>query len=415
MTDRIKNKKDNLSEFIRYHQGKMSGEERNSFEKELQKDPFAEEAAEGLALISPTEDISADIAALNKKIRSRTANRKRFMYYSIAASFAVLMVISSVYIIVNKNDSTKQIAETVPSEKPTAVKEAQPSVTTPVPAEKIRSQKNEGAGKDLKSEENKKQIALADVVKGEGAAYKVKESELPVSDSAAQLKTENIEASVTGMKAAVPMAARASAVRKELFSTSGKVISSEDNLPVPGAIISVKGTETSVITDTGGNFTIPLPDSSNHTLKASFIGMESKEFTAKADTRTDLKLEPDVTSLSEVVVVGYGIRKADYDEDAGPSGYIPPQPYYGKSAFNRYVEENIIRPDSLPAGQRVVVVLNIIVHTDGSLGEIKVIKSPGKSFSDEAVRLIKSGPKWKPALDDGKIIEDEVKVRIVFK
>jgi hypothetical protein len=415
MTDRNKNKKESLSEFIRYKNGEMSGEERNSFEKELQKDPFAEEAAEGFALISSTEDISKDIVTLNKQIRFRTANRKRFIYYSIAASVAVLMVISSVYVIINKNNSTKQIAEATPPEKSSPVKEDKPSLTTSVPAEMIKSQNNKGAEKNLKKEDNKNQLTLADATRGAGAGVMVKDSEVYVSDSVTELKMDNISASVSEMKAAVPMAARAKAVTTNLFSTGGKVISSEDNMPVPGAIISLKGTNNSVLTDTGGNFTIALPDSSSHTLTANFIGMESKEFAAKADSKTELKLDPDATSLSEVVVVGYGVRKADYDEAEGPSGYIPPQPYFGKSAFNKYIGDNIIKPDSLPAGQRVVVVVNIIVHSDGSLGEIKIVRSPGKIFSAEAVRLIQSGPKWKPASDGGKLIDDEVKVRIVFK
>jgi hypothetical protein len=415
MPDRNKNKKESLSDYIRYNNGKMSGEERNSFERELQKDPFAEEAAEGFASIQPIIDISSDINALKKRIRSRTANRRRFMYYSIAASVALLMVISTIYIVINKTNSTNQVAEATPTEKSSPVTEDKPSLKPPVPAEKIKSQKNEGAEKNLIGEDNKNQITLADATQGAGAAGRSKDSEVYVSDSVTELKMDNISASVSEMKAAVPMAARAKAVSVNMFSTGGKVISSEDNMPVPGAIISLKGTNNSVLTDTGGNFTIALPDSSSHTLTANFIGMESKEFAAKADSKTELKLDPDATSLSEVVVVGYGVRKADYDETEGPSGYIPPQPYFGKSAFNKYVADNIIRPDSLPAGQRVVVVVNVIVHADGSLGEIKIVRSPGKIFSAEAVRLIQSGPKWKPATDDGKVIEDEVKVRIVFK
>jgi hypothetical protein len=414
MRDRNKNKKDSLSEFIRYKNGKMSGEERNSFERELQKDPFAEEAAEGLAAIS-TDNISADIKTLNKRVRSVTVNRKRYFYYRIAASVAVLMVISTVYIAINKNNSIKQISEATPKEKSTDRKEDQPPITTAVQVERIKTQKKETAGKNLKSEDNIKQETLADATQGAGAAEKVKDSEVSVFDSVTQLKIDNINASVSEMKAAVPMASRAETVSSNLFSTRGKIISSEDNMPVPGAIVSIKGTNKSVITDTGGNFMMPLPDSSGKTLVARSIGMESKEFTAKADSQEQVKLDPDNTSLSEVVVVGYGVKKADYDDAAGPSGYTPPQPAIGKSAFNKYIEANIIRPDSLPSGQRIVVVVNILVHTDGSLGEIKIIKTPGKSFSDEAVRLIKSGPQWKPALDNGKIIEDEVKVRIVFK
>ena len=47
MSDRNKNKKSLLADFFRYQKDKLSGKERNSFERELQKDNFAREAAEG--------------------------------------------------------------------------------------------------------------------------------------------------------------------------------------------------------------------------------------------------------------------------------------------------------------------------------------------------------------------------------
>ena len=89
----------------------MTGKERNSFERELQKDPFAEEAAEGFTSISPDES-SKDLAQLQKQLKSRTIRRQRFIYYRIAASVAVLMVISSIFIIVERNKPSKQLAET---------------------------------------------------------------------------------------------------------------------------------------------------------------------------------------------------------------------------------------------------------------------------------------------------------------
>ena len=86
-----------------------------------------------------------------------------------------------------------------------------------------------------------------------------------------------------------------------------------------------------------------------------------------------------------------------------------------ESGFNKYIEDNLRRPDTETDGQRVVVVLNFRVDMNGKIDSIKVIKSPGKIFSDEAVRLIKEGPAWKPAEENGKIIDDEVRIRIVFK
>ena len=93
----------------------MTGKERNSFERELQKDPFLEEASEGFALISPDE-VSADYNNLHKQLQQRATYRRRIIYYRIAASIAALMVISSIFILTYKSKSDKQLVAI--SEKP---------------------------------------------------------------------------------------------------------------------------------------------------------------------------------------------------------------------------------------------------------------------------------------------------------
>jgi TonB family protein len=82
--------------------------------------------------------------------------------------------------------------------------------------------------------------------------------------------------------------------------------------------------------------------------------------------------------------------------------------------FNRYIEKNIHRPDSL-TGQRVVVVAVVSVKADGSVNRIRILRSPGPKFSEEALRLIRSGPQWLPAQQNGEKINDSVRVRIVFR
>jgi outer membrane biosynthesis protein TonB len=195
----------------------------------------------------------------------------------------------------------------------------------------------------------------------------------------------------------------------------GKVLSSDDNMPIPGASVYIKGTKTGVITDTDGNFSINIPDSINKTLVADFIGMDKKEVKVKPGTQLEVMLDPSVSALSEVVVTGYGVRRADsYSEDVS-SDHTTPQPVDGKSKFDKYIRNNIHRPDSLTTGQRVVVVLSFLVHKDGSLDSIRIIRSPGRSYSDEAIRLLESGPAWIPAKDGGKPVDEEVRLRVVFK
>jgi len=343
MSDRNKNRKDSLSEFLRYKQGKMSVEERNSFERELQKDPFAEEAAEGFELIT-ANSVTDDISILQKHLKSRITGRRRYIYYSIAASVAVLMVISTLYIVINKSNTSPQIAEVTTTEDSSLKKEVQP---IPVLAENKKSDKTAAASESEKRKEENKPVTLADAMQGAGAAERAKDVVPPVSDSADEIKISTINSNVAELQPAAPMAAKA--------------------------------------------------------------------ISAKAYSQSQIKTDSDLYSLDEVVVVGYGVKKNDYEEYDTPPGYTPPQPVGGRTAFNKYIEENINRPDTISKGQRVVVVINFTVLLDGSIDSLKIVRSPGKSFSDEALRLLKSGPGWKPAEENGQAIADEVKIRIIFR
>ncbi len=90
-------------------------------------------------------------------------------------------------------------------------------------------------------------------------------------------------------------------------SISGKVTSSDDGSPIPGVNILEKGTANGTVSDADGNFTISV--GSNAVLVFSFVGYTSQEITVGTQTNLDVKLQSDVTSLSEVVVVGYGTQQ----------------------------------------------------------------------------------------------------------
>ena len=108
MSERNKNGNDRLSDFIRYRENKMTDRERNSFERSLQKDPFAREASEGLENIDPSS-AGDDIAGLRKQLKKRTIRKQRVLWYRIAASVAVLMIISSIFIFINRKESIRTI------------------------------------------------------------------------------------------------------------------------------------------------------------------------------------------------------------------------------------------------------------------------------------------------------------------
>jgi len=56
-----------------------------------------------------------------------------------------------------------------------------------------------------------------------------------------------------------------------------------------------------------------------------------------------------------------------------------------------------------------------VVGYDGRPTQVLVLKSTGKAFSDEAIRLLLEGPDWQPAEVEGIKIEQATRIRIVFK
>jgi TonB-linked SusC/RagA family outer membrane protein len=100
-------------------------------------------------------------------------------------------------------------------------------------------------------------------------------------------------------------------VKYEL-TVSGKVLS-EGNESLPGVSVFVKGSTMGTVTDTDGNYTLKIPDefSANGILVFSFIGYTTQEVAINNRTAIDVSMVPDVKSLQEVVVVGYGTQKKE--------------------------------------------------------------------------------------------------------
>ncbi|MBS1751392.1 MAG: TonB-dependent receptor [Bacteroidetes bacterium] len=93
-------------------------------------------------------------------------------------------------------------------------------------------------------------------------------------------------------------------------SVSGR-ITDENNQPLSGATIIVKGSSASALTGNDGTFTINVP-SPNAVLVISFVGYISQEMSLKGTRKVTLALKQDAGALADVVVVGYGtVKKKD--------------------------------------------------------------------------------------------------------
>jgi hypothetical protein len=124
-----RNKSRNMTDFLRYRKDDMSGEERNSFERDLQKDPFAQEASEGLSLITAAE-AEKDLSDLKKKLKKRTMKSTPHIYYRLAAAASLVLLVSISVVIYNsqfnKNEMTTAKNDIEVAESPLTVAATEP-------------------------------------------------------------------------------------------------------------------------------------------------------------------------------------------------------------------------------------------------------------------------------------------------
>lgn len=91
------------------------------------------------------------------------------------------------------------------------------------------------------------------------------------------------------------------------FQVKGVVTSSDDGQPIPGVTVVVKGTMIGNVTDFDGNYSLNV--SGNSILVFSFVGMTSQELPVNNQSVINVVLAPELTSIDEVVVIGYGTQK----------------------------------------------------------------------------------------------------------
>jgi TonB-dependent starch-binding outer membrane protein SusC len=89
------------------------------------------------------------------------------------------------------------------------------------------------------------------------------------------------------------------------LTISGTVTGSDNDEPLPGVNILIKGTQTGTTTDQNGSYSLQVMDE-DAILVYSFVGYLAQEVKVGNRVKIDVSLQTDTKALSEVVVVGYG-------------------------------------------------------------------------------------------------------------
>ncbi|NCT93952.1 MAG: energy transducer TonB [Chitinophagaceae bacterium] len=96
---------------------------------------------------------------------------------------------------------------------------------------------------------------------------------------------------------------------------------------------------------------------------------------------------------------------------------IPAEFPGGIPAWSKFLERNLNRDlpveNGAPPGKYTVIV-SFIVDKNGGISEVQAENDPGYGTKDEAVRVIKKGPSWKPAVQNGRNVIYRHKQSITF-
>lgn len=137
------------------------------------------------------------------------------------------------------------------------------------------------------------------------------------------------------------------------------------------------------------------------------------------EIQEDIEVDLDVEVTEETVIEEVVFEEAPEEEVAEEVFTIvedQPEPTGGMAAFYEYVRKNLNYPSQ---ARRMniegKVFVQFVVDKDGSITEVQAVKGIGAGCDEEAVRVIKNSPKWKPGKQRGRPVKVRMILPITFK
>lgn len=130
---------------------------------------------------------------------------------------------------------------------------------------------------------------------------------------------------------------------------------------------------------------------------------------------TDDGLMLDVVEEPPMPIFGQTAPASNTDEVFKVVEVMPVYPL-GQAALLQYLSNSIEYPQIAKENGVVgFVVVQMIVEKDGSLSNLKVVKGIGAGCDEEALRIIRLMPKWKPGFQNGQAVRVQYNLPIRFK
>lgn len=413
MTKKARYNSPAFKDFKRYSNNSMSERERNAFEKEMEKDPFLKDAFEGFESLQETF-FENDLHILKNQISQKTKKSNRITYYRIAASISLLLVLTTfIYLYINPKLSEKAnstiLTESIESKDVKAADQntiAEPAMESELIKPKQNKPRSEA--KTKKTEVTPPSVSKSDMqnIKTENTEYEellVEQDKETIPEILFDTKSAEILAEKSTPTNVFPRAKiDQSENYKEQKRLRGKVLSSEDYQPLAGATVSVKGSQNVTVTNMEGNFELPAEVISDTapTLQIDYIGMERQEILADAGNDLNIVLNPSAISLNEIEISKASRRKSSAKDESSALAIKEALTPLGKKDFEKFILENQLFPKNNDGLKSAKIVLNFNINEHNQPINIKILESPSKIYSNEAIRLLQLYPKWIYSPDD---------------
>ncbi len=142
------------------------------------------------------------------------------------------------------------------------------------------------------------------------------------------------------------------------------------------------------------------------------------------DVDGDVEIEEiEMKPMADEFVMETGLVAGDPLEDVFPEDgkiytVVNQQPDFpgGEDSLMAFIKKNLKYPAfAKENGIQGRVTLSFVVEKDGSISNIEILRSPAEELSQEAIRIVKSMPKWKPGVLKGENVRVKYVLPVTFR
>lgn len=377
----------NGSEIQRYHSGQMTAEERHALEKAALDDPFLADALEGYTYTNTAEE---DLISIKSRLEEKTTSRKLVFLHSrtwMKVAAVLFVVAGGIWLVMNtQDDSNVKLAVEQELKRDNAENKSSTSdITVADSITKIETFANTDQAIQVKPPNTKNNNKVEKPV--ETYVY----SDATLTNENASFKHESSKESSQSSQLTNPNTQRNDVASGSVTNSRNNAISKDMNRNAPDVNVQNRLANQQVNANRVRSW------AESDSIPSGFIAQQRAQ--SDTVTRMNVIMTPQPSAPLNEVVVSKTVAKKESNIKDRMAGIVIDtlEPAEGWTNFDDYIAGNLKVPDELKVKpvNKGEVELSFDVNQKGEPVNIAVTKSLCTKCDEEAIRLLKQGPKWK--------------------